>query len=142
MRDKFFLLVGIALIVWSFYMVLQDPAPTKYQELPLMHIGNQTIRVEIADTDMERIRGLSGRESLSSGTGLLFIFDRADYHGIWMKDMNFPIDIVWLEVPRQAGESYRVVDIEKNVSPSTFPHVFYPPRPVKYILETNPGELN
>ena len=45
----------------------------------------------------------------------------------------FPIDIVWI------GEDMRIVGITKNVSPETFPEVFRPPLPARYVLETKSG---
>jgi len=133
MKDFFFLIVGIAVIAASFYAFLQKPAPERYQKNEQFTINN--LQLEIADTDAERILGLSGRESLPAGMGLLFVFEEPGMHGFWMKDMKFAIDIIWL------GENYEVLGIEKNVSPQTYPEVFYPPQPVKYVLETNPGEI-
>lgn len=96
-------------------------------------IGNTTIQVEIADTDAERTLGLSGRESLAENTGLLFVFETEGYHGIWMKEMNFPIDIAWLD------KNKKIIHIEHNVAPETYPKVFNPPSPDLFVLETNAG---
>ena len=52
-----------------------------------------------------------------------------------MKDMHVSIDIAWL------SEDGTVLKIEENVSPDTFPAVFYPPRPVRLVLETKAGEM-
>ena len=68
----------------------------------MIRFGDATLSIEIADTADERIRGLSGRPSLPEGTGLLFIFDTQGLHGIWMKDMSFPIDMARSEPPRRA----------------------------------------
>lgn len=99
--------------------------------VPVMHIDDIPIRVEIADSMMERTTGLSGREKLESVNGLLFVFPEADFHAIWMKDMRFPIDIIWI------SEDLRVVDIDRNVSPDTYPELFRPQEPAMYVLETN-----
>jgi uncharacterized protein len=97
---------------------------------PVMHIGEIPVRVEIADTEEELRQGLSGRTEIEGADGLLFIFSEADYHGIWMKDMNFPIDIIWI------GEDLEVINIMKNVDPDTYPKTFRPEKPAKYALET------
>ena len=99
--------------------------------VPILTIGDIPIRVEIANTEEERIQGLSGREKFDNLNGLLFIFPDTDFHKIWMKDMNFPIDIVWI------SEDLEVIDIDENVSPDTYPRSFRPEKPVRYILETN-----
>ena len=86
-------------------------------------------RVRIADSPAERAQGLSGTAPLPQGEGMLFIFERAGMYGFWMKDMNYPIDIIWL------NDDLESVGATKNISPDTFPAVFYPPVPVRYVLE-------
>lgn len=51
-----------------------------------------------------------------------------------MKDMLVPIDILWLS---DTGE---VLGVEESVAPETYPRVFYPPQPVRLVLETRAGE--
>jgi uncharacterized membrane protein (UPF0127 family) len=97
----------------------------------VMYVNDITVRVDIADTEAERVQGLSGKKAIKEVDGLLFVFPESDFHSIWMKDMNFPIDIIWID------ENLKVVGIEKGVTPDTYPRAFRPSRPVKYILETN-----
>ncbi len=98
---------------------------------PIMNIGDIPLHVEIANTESERTKGLSGRDVLDKVDGLLFVFPDPGYYSIWMKDMRFPIDIIWID------ENLKVVRIDKNISPDTYPQSFRPPKPVKYIVETN-----
>jgi len=100
----------------------------------MVHIGEHAFYVEVADTAEARTRGLSGREMLSSQHGMLFIFDDVQRHAFWMKDMNFPIDIIWID------ERWRVVDITYGARPDAFPEIFSPRVPVRYVLEVNAGE--
>ncbi len=102
-----------------------------FPTIPVVHIDGLPMRVEIADSLEERTKGLSGRESLRDLNGLLFIFPTVDFHQIWMKDMNFSIDIIWID------ENLEVIEITKGVSPNTFPKKFRSQKPVKYIIETN-----
>ncbi len=53
--------------------------------------------------------GLSGRDSIGSADGMLFVFDEPKLPAFWMKDMRFPLDIIWI-----AGG--RVSDIDENVT--------------------------
>jgi uncharacterized membrane protein (UPF0127 family) len=92
-------------------------------------IGETAIKIEIADSKKERITGLSGKPYLEDYTGLLFIFDEPDFHGIWMKDMNFPIDIVWLD------SSLQIIDFKENASPSSYPETYKPNKKALYVLE-------
>lgn len=96
-----------------------------------LKINNTYISVEIADDITSRTRGLSGRALLSKGSGLLFIFNNPDKYAFWMKDMNFPIDIIWID------SDWKVIDITENISPETFPKLFMPSSPAQYVLETN-----
>lgn len=95
--------------------------------------NNLGLRIEVAKTPEEKIKGLSGRESLDENAGLLFVYNEPGIYSIWMKDMNFPIDVVWLD------EDYRIVDIAKDISPDSFPKIFEPAEPALYILEVNSG---
>ena len=96
-------------------------------------LGEESISVKFAETQSERTIGLSETPSLAQNKGMYFVFEEPDYHGIWMKDMNFPIDIIWLS----SGEY--VVHIEENVSPETYPTVFKPRQKSLYVLEVNAG---
>jgi len=108
----------------------------KEKKFQTIKINDIFLNVEIADTDKERIKGLSGRKNLEENKGLLFVFDTEGHHGIWMKEMNFNIDIAWLD------KNKKIIHIEKNVSPNTYPKVFYSfdkdkPTLDLYVLETN-----
>lgn len=127
MKDFFFLIIGLVFIFGSFFLFLENP---KESEKRLI-LGDISIIVEIADTNIEKARGLSGRNMLEEGKGILLVFEEDDYHGIWMKNMKFPIDIIWLD------KEFRVISIEKNVLPETYPKVFLPTLPARYVLELN-----
>lgn len=96
-------------------------------------IGESKIKIEFAESQRERIQGLSGRSYLNKNSGMLFVFDKKDKHGIWMKDMKFSLDVLWLN---GSGE---VIYIERNISPDTYPTTFYPNSNAKYVLELNSG---
>jgi len=96
-----------------------------------IYIGSTAVDAEIADEYDERVRGLSRVKSMSESQGKLFIFDENDYHAIWMKDMLFPIDIIWID------QNLKVVDFEQAVDPDTYPTVFAPQTPARFVLEVN-----
>lgn len=64
---------------------------------------------------------------------MLFVFDTEGEWGIWMKDMHFPIDIIW------ASQDGTVVTVAKDISPDTYPQAFYPSVPARYVLEVPAG---
>lgn len=70
-------------------------------------INQQVFQVEVADTEVERIQGLSGRSELGSD-GMLFVFDQPVRPGFWMKEMQFDLDFVWIK-------DNQVVEIMSNV---------------------------
>ncbi len=91
------------------------------------------LKIEVADSVSERKKGLSGRESIANDEGLVLVFDEEDYHGIWMKEMNFSIDIIWI------NQDKKVVDYRLSVVPETYPEIFLPGKPAKYVLEVKSG---
>ena len=99
-------------------------------------IGETKLNVQVADSESERERGLSGKSSLNPGTGLLFVFDETGAHGIWMKDMLFPIDIIWI------ADNMQVIHLEENVSPDSFPTVFRSERFARFVLEVPAGFIS
>lgn len=93
-----------------------------------------TITVEVASTPETRAVGLGNRDALAEDAGMLFLFDRPDTYGFWMKDMRFPIDIIWLR-------DGVVVDFDGDVPVSvdgTLPS-YEPSVPANQVLETNAG---
>lgn len=95
------------------------------------------VHVEVADTEDKREQGLSGRAGLQEGSGMLFVFDVPGKYGFWMKDMNFPIDIIFIDA------SGTVVSVVRDASPESYhlqpPQVFYPDLPAQYVLEVPAG---
>ncbi len=94
------------------------------------------INIDIADTESERAQGLSGRESLEAKEGMLFVFDTALIPQFWMKDMNFALDMIWID------DTLTVVGFSQNVTPESFPKTFFPEVSVKYVLEVNENFVN
>ena len=88
--------------------VLPVATPTPDRSVPFVTIGAATWPVELAITPAERSQGLSGRDVLPTGTGMLFIFEGDQHLTFWMPDMNFPLDMVWID------SGCRVVDATLN----------------------------
>ena len=132
MKNFFFLLLGLLVILGSIYLFWNQPIPRDI-ETRVIKINDTSFQVEVARTTETRGQGLSGKPNLPDGTGMFFIFDTPDKYGFWMKDMNFAIDIVWID------ENLTVVDVIKELKPDTFPQIFYPNKAVKYVLELPSG---
>jgi uncharacterized membrane protein (UPF0127 family) len=96
-----------------------------------MKINGKIVSLIVADTIEERELGLGGRVSLGENEAMIFVFDIPAQYEFWMKDMKFPIDIIWLD------EKFKVVHIESNVTPETYPdEVFVPEENSLYVIET------
>lgn len=127
------ILVLIPVGIWYIYFQGRNISLEEFffPTTPIVHFGDLPVRVEVVQSREALTKGLSGRDSVGEHTkGMFFIFPDTDYHGIWMKDMKFSIDIVWID------ENLTVIGIERNVSPDTYPRVFRPEKPVRYVLET------
>ncbi len=96
-------------------------------------IKDTILNVEIADTLEKRTLGLGKRKNLLENNGMLFIFEQKGPHFFWMKDMNFPIDIIWFD------ENQKVIFIEQKIDPSSYPNLFGTELESKYVLETVSG---
>lgn len=97
-------------------------------------IRNICLEAEVADSEPLRMRGLMMRESLPEGRGMLFILDEEGLYSFWMKNMNFALDIIWIDALK------KIVDIDENVQPCIgYCHPLVPVSPAKYVLEVNPG---
>jgi hypothetical protein len=68
-----------------------------------VRVAGATVRAEIARSEAARERGLSGREGLANGRGMLFVYDDHAVRTYWMKGMRFPIDIIWIDRGRVMG---------------------------------------
>ena len=102
-------------------------------------IQNTTFVVDLAVTNKEKERGLGGRDSLAPNHGMLFVYDHKEPYSYWMKDMRFPIDIIWID-------DKTIVDITRNVALSDKPleqlPIYHPLAPVNKVLELNAGTVD
>ncbi len=102
----------------------------------MLKLGGATYHMTVRQTEAEREKGLSGSESLPAGQAMVFVFPRDSKWGIWMKDMNYPIDIIWLDSDRT------VVHTVKNAQPSSYPDtIFTPDIDSRYVIELPSGTI-
>lgn len=99
-------------------------------------LGGETFSVMIAGTEEEQERGLGGLSGLGASEAMVFPYEVSDYYGFWMKGMEFSIDIVWLD------ENSKIVHVEENVSPETYPKIFFPPTPARSVAEFSAGTID
>lgn len=102
----------------------------------VLTLGKTKLQYELVDTPALRRVGLSGRDSLPADSAMLFNFGTNGKHCIWMKDMRFPLDIIWL------NDQQQIVYVKENVSPDTYPEQFCPEADSHYVIEINAGEYS
>lgn len=102
-----------------------------------VELGGQRYKVEVADDDAERARGLMFRDQLAPGTGMIFLHDRQEPQAYWMKNTKIALDILYFDNARKLVAQQRDVPpcSAGNACPS------YPSNaPARYVLELNAGE--
>jgi uncharacterized protein len=104
--------------------------------VPLTLPSGKVLQAEVMVSDEDRAMGLMFRPSLPLERGMIFIFETADFHGIWMKNCKFPIDILWLD------EDRKVVHLAESVPPCKADPcpVYNPMRRASYVIELNAGQ--
>jgi len=91
-----------------------------------------TLEIEISETEYETQTGLMYRKSMEQNRGMLFIFAREALKSFYMKNTEFPLDIIYV------NSDLKVVNIQKNTKP--FDESSIPSQaPAKYALEVNAG---
>lgn len=107
----------------------------KSETAPLHIIGkdnNSCFDVEIADNHISRASGLMHRKGLEEHRGMLFIYEQPTIVAFWMRNVSFPLDIIFI------SDTGQILHIHKNAIP-------YDDTPitsgklVKYVLEINDG---
>lgn len=98
---------------------------------------NNCIQAEIAQDNAQRELGLMFRPNLEANRGMLFIFDTPDRYGFWLKNVKFPLDIIWI------SEDKTIVDMKINLPPCPAEPcpTYVPAAPAKYVLEVNAGSV-
>jgi len=113
--------------------------PANDGDIHILQVNSSLFRVECVVSAAALQRGLSGRKSLPSGTGMLFIFPSLSKQSMWMPDMHFPLDVVWLD------ENLSVVNISHGLQPCATKescpssHSVYD---AKYAIEMVQGDAN
>ncbi len=88
--------------------------------------------IEFAETDYETQTGLMYRKGMDSNQGMLFIFPDERMHSFYMKNTEFPLDIIYIK------EDLRIASFQENAQPLNESGLTSQV-PIKYVLEINGG---
>ncbi len=108
-------LIGCLLVATLLTLVIQTRATSPKSQITL---AGTTFRLEVTKTLSDQERGLGGRSGLAAHAGMLFAYQGTAQRCMWMKDMKFDIDIVWIDSSR------KVTKIESSLSPATYPQIY------------------
>ena len=138
-----FLLIVVLLVFGQSYSTIgfitggQNQSQTR-KGMTTVSAKTLIVDAEVVSRASDRKEGLSDRESLLLNQGMLFVFENEGSYGIWMKDMKFAIDIIWID------EDKKIVDIVINAAPQPGKKdkeltIYKPRSDAMYVLEVNAG---
>lgn len=111
------------------------PSNNGYRQVNITVNGVDLV-ADVAATNDQRSKGLSVKDTLNENEAMLFVFSTEREHSFWMKNMKFPIDILWLD------DYQEVVHVEHSLEPcipDEFCQTHKPDRDSLYVLETVAG---
>ena len=128
---SYIILASVLFLLFSFTIEGALAQEFSYAHATVITPKGVSIPVEVSDTPEKRSLGLGKRDKLKKGWGMLFVFEKRIPHSFWMKNMRFPIDIIWLD-------NQRIVELAENVPPpqeGESPKVMEPRFPSNFVLE-------
>jgi uncharacterized membrane protein (UPF0127 family) len=143
-RAQILIPIGIAAVIIGVVGMMSIPKDVKLEQaefpMGIIKIDDVTLQVQIADTKPLQTRGLMFQEKLPYDQGMLFIFEGEDTRSMWMLNMQFALDLIWID------SDGKIVHIEKDAQPcksalETMACTFTNGngKPAKYVLEVTSG---
>jgi len=138
MRYTLFIIIILLLVALSLAWLSVTANLERQNSMVLvLRVGEQTLGVEVADSAEEWSQGLSGREQLAGDEGMLFVFDDQVRRSFWMRQMRFPLDMLFIRNGRVSelfprvpapgeGQDGREIRIQSQ-------------EPADWVLEVNSG---
>ena len=106
---------------------------TESAAAPVSTVDTAPMKFEVVSTAAAQEQGLGGRAVIPDNYAMLFVFPQDGSYGFWMKDMLTSIDMIWLT------DNGTIAGIQEDATAASYPDVFYPPYPIRYVLETRVG---
>lgn len=148
-KNTFINFAAVFIFFGLIFLLIKYSPQININDIQYVKIAGQYITVELALTEAEQAQGLSGRESLSENEGMLFVFSQPAKYFFWMKDMKFPLDIIWLAPSEGGDREAKIVYIKKDARPASpklqrgepelYPESYGPDENAKYVLEVVSG---
>jgi len=125
--------MNLAKVIIIIILLLSGCQNQNYQDREdYIEINNKKIYIDVADDSSSRYMGLSGRNSLCPNCGMLFVFENSGEKTFVMRDMNFPLDIIWIK-------DDKIVKIDKNLPPDNDKNLekYNSQSKIDFVLEVN-----
>ena len=136
-KENVRLLLGASVVILTIVIVITLLLNSRKSTKVL--VNGQTISVVVAKTDKEKQVGLSGKDKIGENQGMLFIFDKPDYYSFWMKEMEFSIDIIYIN-------GNKITTIVENAKPPSSVNdnlaIYQPSEKSDKVLELNAGSAD
>jgi uncharacterized membrane protein (UPF0127 family) len=130
------LLLSIAFAYYIAFFHVSKPNITEIK------VNDQVVFVQVADSDAERALGLSFTQELKNDAGMLFVFDVIGVKNFWMRDMNYDLDIIWIDENKKVVGFFEDVKKESyNKLHPEYSRIYKSPETTKYVLELNAGSI-
>lgn len=125
----------VALIFIVLFVVKLAGGSVPFKVTQKTTINNHTFKVKVVNSDMEKQIGLSQTKNLPPDYAMLFPFNQEGYYSFWMKDMKFPIDIIYINNKRIVKVFQNVAAPNQNESLK----IYVSPTPADTVLEIKAG---
>jgi len=130
---------AVALLVGIYFLFFRILFHGGDYQKKVLEIRSQEVNVEMVKSALAKARGLSIKESIADDYGMLFVFNDSAVRKFWMKDMKFPIDIIWIS-------GGKVIGFEENIWPESGVSdwqlkSYYSPAPADKVLEMTAGSV-
>lgn len=123
---SFFVLVLILVVFW-FGVVKKEKEIVRFQ--------NYYFEVELAQNYWQRAKGLMFKKDMEENQGMLFVFPKSGLYNFWMKNVKFPLDLIWID------QEKKIVDLKLQQQPclSNPCSAIKPKVKAQYVLELKGG---
>lgn len=125
-KSSLFILIGLVFVILGAVSFSAKKSSIK--------IGNGNFQLEEVSSQIDLQKGLSGRNFLGEKNGMLFVFNKTEEQCMWMKEMKFSLDMIWLD------DNQSIIALEESVAPETYPDSFCH-GPAKFVIELNQGDI-
>ena len=124
----FILCFVVLLFCFYLYQNNRNSENIVMREIPLV-VNDIHMTAYVAQTFEQRRKGLSIFSKLTESESMIFIFEKEGLHPFWMKDMKFPIDIIWL------NKNKEIIFIKEHAHPGDYPESYLPDKKSLYVIE-------